>query len=64
MGKKIKILWLVNIVFPEICKSLGIKETHIGGWLSAYRNILKSQDIPTLRKANMIPFLSDILQHQ
>lgn len=44
MGKKIKILWLVNIVFPEICKSLGIKETHIGGWLSAYRNILKSQE--------------------
>ena len=44
MGKKIKILWLVNIVFPEICKSLGIKETHIGGWLSAYRNILKYQE--------------------
>lgn len=36
-----KALWIVNIVFPEICPSLKLPKTVIGGWLSSYRRILK-----------------------
>lgn len=36
-----KVLWIVNIVFPEICPSLKLPKTVIGGWLSSYRRILK-----------------------
>lgn len=28
-----KILWITNILFPDICDKLGIKQTVLGGWM-------------------------------
>ena len=41
MGKEMKVVWLVNIAFPEICRELGLPEPVIGGWLYSYKNALK-----------------------
>lgn len=40
MGE-MKVLWIVNVAFPEICHVLGLEKTVIGGWLYAYRQALK-----------------------
>lgn len=36
-----KIIWLVNIVFPDVCKELGLPEPVTGGWLYSYKNALQ-----------------------
>lgn len=41
MGEKMKVLWLVNVVFPEVCHFFGLPATVIGGWLSSYRKAIK-----------------------
>lgn len=38
-----KVLWIVNVVFPEVCSDFGIPKTVIGGWLSSYRRALKQR---------------------
>lgn len=40
MGK-MRVVWIVNVVFPEICSVLGLEKTVIGGWLFAYKKALK-----------------------
>lgn len=42
MGEKMKVLWIVNVVFPEVCDALGLPKTVIGGWLYSYRSAIKS----------------------
>lgn len=51
-----KVLWIVNIVFPEICPSLKLPKTVIGGWLSSYRRILKKY-YPNVQLFIISPFL-------
>lgn len=38
-----RVLWIVNVVFPEVCPAFGLPETVIGGWLSSYRRALKQR---------------------
>jgi Glycosyltransferase len=35
-----KILWITNILFPDICKDLGIIEPVIGGWMYSLAKLL------------------------
>lgn len=40
-----KILWITNILFPDICDKVGIKPPVTGGWMSSSASaILKSKD--------------------
>lgn len=40
MAKKIKVIWLVNVPFPEACRELGIESPVVGGWLYSYKNVV------------------------
>lgn len=40
MAKKMKVIWLVNVLFPEVCRALGAEPPVIGGWLYSYKNIV------------------------
>ena len=36
-----KILWISNIVFPQLCRELGIPVPFVGGWMeAAAKNVL------------------------
>lgn len=35
-----RVIWLVNVLFPEICEKLGIESPVIGGWLYSYKKVL------------------------
>lgn len=41
MGDKMKVIWLVNIPFPDVCGELGIKAPVIGGWMMSLANMLR-----------------------
>jgi len=34
MEKRMRILWLCNIVLPELSEEFGFKKVQAGGWLS------------------------------
>lgn len=36
-----KIVWLINIVMPELAEELGLWKTSLGGWLIGQMNGLK-----------------------
>lgn len=38
-----KVLWIVNTIFPEVCDKLGINKPNVGGWMYALANDIKSQ---------------------
>lgn len=40
MAEKIKVIWLVNVLFPEVCNKLGVESPVIGGWLYSYKKVL------------------------
>lgn len=40
MAEKMKVIWLVNVLFPEASKELGVEAPVIGGWLYSYKNIV------------------------
>lgn len=39
-----KILWISNIIFPELCNKLGISEPVVGGWMQSGAKSLLSKD--------------------
>lgn len=41
MAEKLKIVWLVNILFPKASEILGLPKSVIGGWLYSYKVALK-----------------------
>jgi glycosyltransferase involved in cell wall biosynthesis len=43
MAKSLNILWATNILLPDAAKALGLVPHVIGGWLTAYREILRQQ---------------------
>lgn len=55
MEKEIKVVWLVNIVFPEVCRELKIPEPVIGGWLYSYKNAL-NKFYPQIKLYIISPF--------
>lgn len=41
-----KVLWITNILFPDICKKLGIQEPIFGGWMySSAKYLISNSDI-------------------
>lgn len=38
-----RVLWLCNIVLPELCEEFNLKKTHIGGWLTGLWQELKEK---------------------
>lgn len=51
-----KVLWIVNMVLPEVAKSLGISTSVSGGWLTDYANKLANCDdieLATMTYANV-----------
>lgn len=50
-----KILWLCNIVLPELCEIFGIKKTVFGGWLSGLWGCLIHQE--DLEMAICVPII-------
>ena len=36
-----KIMWTVNICFPEVAEQLGKRKTNVGGWLYKFREFIK-----------------------
>lgn len=44
--RKIKILWVVNELFPEVCERLNLGKTYVGGWVNGLsENIKKNKNI-------------------
>ena len=39
-----RILWIVNIIFPFPSQKLGQKENNFGGWLNGLANKLKEKE--------------------
>lgn len=37
-----KILWITNILFPAVCKELGLNEPVMGGWIYSSAKVLKT----------------------
>lgn len=42
MGKEMKVIWLTNVLFPQVCRHLGLPEPVLGGWMFGYYNALRS----------------------
>lgn len=42
MAEKMRILWLSNIILPEVSEQLGLPKLVIGSWLTAYKSVLQS----------------------
>lgn len=41
-----RVLWITNILFPDVCKEMGISEPVIGGWMySSAKELLKRSNI-------------------
>jgi glycosyltransferase involved in cell wall biosynthesis len=50
-----KILWITNILFPDICKELGIKELVTGGWMYSLAKLLICDSSVKLAVATVYP---------
>jgi len=48
MSKKIKVLWIGNVVLPDFCDVFAIKRTIIGGWLDGFYHVLKDVSFVSL----------------
>ena len=57
-----KILWITNILFPDLCKELGIKELVTGGWMYSLAKLLISDSSVKLAVATVYP--GKILMHK
>lgn len=40
-----KVLWITNILLPDICDKIGVKTPVVGGWMASSLNALKGNDI-------------------
>ena len=38
-----RVLWLCNIVLPELCEEIGLRKTNIGGWITGMWQELKKK---------------------
>lgn len=44
-GGAMKVLWICNIVLPELCDVFGFRRTNVGGWITGLWEELKKKDI-------------------
>ena len=42
MAEKMRILWLSNIIFPEVSEQLGLPRVVVGSWMMAYKSLLQA----------------------
>lgn len=52
-----RILWLCNIVLPELCEEFGIRKTNVGGWLTGMWQELKK--IENLELGICVPIIDE-----
>lgn len=65
-----KVLWLVNIPLPEVCRLMDEKQTPFGGWLTNSSQYLAAQDnitlsiaFPKLKSKNVMEFRGEKIDY-
>ncbi len=53
MNNKINVLWITNILLPDICEKLGLAKPFVGGWMFALSKYLSSQKDVSLSIASV-----------
>ncbi|MCT2409546.1 glycosyltransferase family 4 protein [Chryseobacterium antibioticum] len=53
MNNKINVLWITNILLPDICEKLGFPKPFVGGWMFALSKYLSSQEDVSLAIASV-----------
>jgi hypothetical protein len=56
-----KVLWITNVLFPEVCDKLNINPTVIGGWQYSFANYLVNNS-PTLELIVAVPYEKETIQ--
>jgi glycosyltransferase involved in cell wall biosynthesis len=57
-----KVLWITNVLFPEVCDKLNINPTVIGGWQYSFANYLVNNS-PTLELIVAVPYEKETIQY-
>ena len=42
MAEKMNVLWLVNVLFPQVCRHIGNPSPVLGGWMYGYYSAIKT----------------------
>jgi len=53
MNNKINVLWITNILLPDICEKIGLPKPFVGGWMFALSKYLSSQEDVSLSVASV-----------
>lgn len=53
MNNKINVLWITNILLPDICEKLGLPKPFVGGWMFALSKYLSSEKDVSLSVASV-----------
>lgn len=53
--QKIKVLWVINELFPEVAEELNLQKTYVGGWVNGLANILRNDKNIKLYIATAFP---------
>ncbi|REC63110.1 glycosyltransferase family 1 protein [Chryseobacterium pennae] len=53
MNDKIKVLWITNILLPDICEKISLPKPFVGGWMFALSKYLASQQDVALAVASV-----------
>lgn len=57
-----KVLWITNVLFPEVCLKLNITPTVIGGWQYSFANYLVKYS-PDLELIVAVPYEQETMQY-
>lgn len=61
-----KVLWITNVLFPDICSKLGVKQPVVGGWMkSSAQAILQFEDGIEMAVATLYgdKYRKDVINH-
>tara|TARA_R110000765_G_scaffold203824_9_gene308920 strand:- start:466 stop:1731 length:1266 start_codon:yes stop_codon:yes gene_type:complete len=53
--KKIRVLWVVNELFPEVAEKLELEKTYVGGWVNGLAENIKNNEFIELHVATAYP---------
>lgn len=53
--KKIRVLWVVNELFPEVAEKLKLEKTYVGGWVNGLAENIKNNEFIELHVATAYP---------
>ena len=55
-----RVLWITNLLLPEMQQHLGVSNSPFGGWISSAANIIKQKDGIELAVASVSPLVHDL----